>query len=156
MKLKYDRERILQAVDKIVKKTMQMDMTWDWPCGVAYFGIADAYEKTGNETYLNLLKDRVDELIDLDSDVQEIQAMIEKTSEAVTARIDWTKAWSRKYPILVSYQGEVDVQPYVQGLTALLERLQKEYGYNDLDAFLVLKDILARVWKERKGASRKG
>lgn len=98
----------------------------------------------------------LDELIDLDSDVQEIQAMIEKTSEAVTARIDWTKAWSRKYPILVSYQGEVDVQPYVQGLTALLERLQKEYGYNDLDAFLVLKDILARVWKERKGASRKG
>lgn len=98
----------------------------------------------------------LDELIDLDSDVQEIQAMIEKTSDAVTARIDWTKAWSRKYPILVSYQGEVDVQPYVQGLTALLERLQKEYGYNDLDAFLVLKDILAKVWKERKGASRKG
>ncbi len=98
----------------------------------------------------------LDELIDLDSDVQEIQAMIEKTSDAVTARIDWTKAWSRKYPILASYQGKVDVQPYVQGLTALLERLQKEYGYNDLDAFLVLKDILAKVWKERKGASRKG
>ena len=48
MKLKYDRERILQAVDKIVKKTMQMDMTWDWPCGVAYYGVAAAYERTGH------------------------------------------------------------------------------------------------------------
>ena len=65
MKLKYDRERILQAVDKIVKKTMQMDMTWDWPCGVAYYGVAAAYERTGREEYLTLLKDRVDELISL-------------------------------------------------------------------------------------------
>ena len=65
MKLKYDRERILQAVDKIVKKTMQMDMTWDWPCGVAYYGVAAAYERTGREEYLTLLKNRVDELISL-------------------------------------------------------------------------------------------
>lgn len=65
MKLKYDRERILQAVDKIVKKTMQMDMTWDWPCGVAYYGVAAAYERIGREEYLTLLKNRVDELISL-------------------------------------------------------------------------------------------
>lgn len=65
MKLNYDREQILQAVDKIVKKTMQMDMTWDWPCGVAYYGVATAYERTGKEEYLTLLKDRVDELISL-------------------------------------------------------------------------------------------
>lgn len=65
MKLNYDREQILQAVDKIVKKTMQMDMTWDWPCGVAYYGVATAYERTGKEEYLTLLKERVDELISL-------------------------------------------------------------------------------------------
>ena len=28
--------------------------------------------------------------------------------------------------------------------------LEKKYGYNELDAFLVLKDILAYVWKCRK------
>lgn len=65
MKLNYDREQILQAVDKIVKKTMQMDMTWDWPCGVAYYGVATAYERTGKEEYLTLLRERVDELISL-------------------------------------------------------------------------------------------
>jgi len=58
-------EQIENVIDRIVDRTMKMDLTWDWPCGVAYFGIADAYEKTGREEYLKLLKDRVDELIDL-------------------------------------------------------------------------------------------
>ena len=65
MKLEYDRQEILDEIDRIVRRTMKMDLTWEWPCGVAYYGIADAYEKTGNEEYLTLLKDRVDELIDL-------------------------------------------------------------------------------------------
>lgn len=65
LKLEYDKKEIEEVIDKIVKRTMKMDLTWDWPCGVAYYGIADAYEKTGNEEYLKLLKDRVDELIDL-------------------------------------------------------------------------------------------
>ena len=65
MKLEYDRQEILDVIDRIVRRTMKMDLTWEWPCGVAYYGIADAYEKTGNEEYLTLLKDRVDELIDL-------------------------------------------------------------------------------------------
>ena len=65
LKLDFDEKEIRQVIDKIVKRTMRMDLTWDWPCGVAYFGIADAYEKTGNEEYLELLKNRVDELIEL-------------------------------------------------------------------------------------------
>ncbi len=65
LKLEYDKKQIEEVIDKIVKKTMNMDLTWDWPCGVAYYGVSDAYEKTGKEEYLNLLKDRVDELIDL-------------------------------------------------------------------------------------------
>lgn len=65
LKLEFNEKEIEEVIDKIVKRTMKMDLTWDWPCGVAYYGIADAYEKTGNEEYLKLLKDRVDELIDL-------------------------------------------------------------------------------------------
>lgn len=65
LKLEFDEQEIREVIDKIVKRTMKMDLTWDWPCGVAYYGIADAYEKTGNKEYLELLKDRVDELIDL-------------------------------------------------------------------------------------------
>lgn len=65
MKLEYDKEQIAGIIDRIVEKTMQMDLTWDWPCGVAYYGIGMAYERTGNERYLKLLQERVDELIDL-------------------------------------------------------------------------------------------
>ena len=65
LRLEYDKKQIEEVIDKIVRKTMNMDLTWDWPCGVAYYGISEAYEKTGKEEYLNLLKDRVDELIDL-------------------------------------------------------------------------------------------
>ena len=34
------------------------------------------------------------------------------------------------------------------GLT--LDQLQKQYGYTDLNAMLVLKDILAAVWKNKQ------
>ena len=32
-----------------------MDLTWDWPCGVAYYGISEAYENTGNEDLIVLI-----------------------------------------------------------------------------------------------------
>lgn len=65
LKLEYDKKQIEDVVDRLVKKTMNMDLTWDWPCGVAYYGIGEAFEKTGRKEYLRLLKDRVDELIEL-------------------------------------------------------------------------------------------
>lgn len=92
----------------------------------------------------------LDELIAFDVDVQEIQEAIERTSEAVTEKVDWTKAWSKKYPILARYQSEVDTAPYAEGLERLLEELKRQYGYGELDAFLVLKDILAAVWRAGK------
>ncbi len=64
-KLEFDKTEVENVIDKVVRKTMNMDLTWDWPCGVAYYGVSEAYEKTGKEEYLTLLKDRVDELIDL-------------------------------------------------------------------------------------------
>lgn len=63
--LQYDKQQIEQALERIVDRTMRMDMTWDWPCGVAYYGICEAYEATGNEEYLRLVKNRVDEYREL-------------------------------------------------------------------------------------------
>ena len=48
----FDKVQIEATIDKIVDRTMRMDMTWDWPCGVAYYGICEAYEVTKNERYL--------------------------------------------------------------------------------------------------------
>lgn len=65
MKLEFSKEELLSVIDKIVRKTMSMDLTWDWPCGVAYYGISEAYVLTQNKEYLELLKNRVDEYIEL-------------------------------------------------------------------------------------------
>lgn len=63
--LTFDKQQIEPVLDRMVERTMRMDMTWDWPCGVAYYGICAAYEATGKEECLQLVKDRVDEYIEL-------------------------------------------------------------------------------------------
>lgn len=65
MNINYDKKEIFAAIDNIVDKTMSMDLTWDWPCGVAYYGISEAYKLTKNESYLEKLKNRIDEYIEL-------------------------------------------------------------------------------------------
>ncbi len=98
----------------------------------------------------NLYGLSLDELIAFDIDLKEIQEAIDRTDDSVTEKIDWTKAWSKKYPVLASYQKEVEISVYAAELERLLEDLEKKYGYNELDSFLVLKDILAYIWKRRK------
>ena len=89
-------------------------------------------------------------------EVAEIQDAIDRTSEEACEKIDWTKAWSKKYPILASYRSEVDTEMYAAELKRLLDDLQKRYDYDELNALLVLKDILASVWKTgKKQAKRK-
>ncbi|HJC32783.1 MAG TPA: helix-turn-helix transcriptional regulator [Candidatus Anaerobutyricum faecale] len=91
----------------------------------------------------------LDELIEFDADVQEIQEVINKTTEETVNKVDWTKMWAEKYPILARYQDEVDVAGYEEQLQKILFDMEKEYGYNALDAFLVLKDILGQLWNKQ-------
>lgn len=65
VRLTFDKAVIAKHIDNMVRKTMQMDLTWDWPCGVAYYGVSKAYTATGNKEYLELLQNRVDEFIEL-------------------------------------------------------------------------------------------
>lgn len=88
----------------------------------------------------------LDELVDFDIEVKEIEAIIQKTSEETQQKIDWTQMWASKYPILTQYQQQVKVQEYTNRLTQMLDQLKADYGYSQQDAFLVLKDILAKIW----------
>lgn len=63
MMIDFNRTQIEEMIDRIVKRTMEMDMAWNWQCGVAYYGVCRAYEKTKKEEYLELLKSRIDEFI---------------------------------------------------------------------------------------------
>ena len=91
----------------------------------------------------------LDELIDFDIDVKELEQIVKNTSEETSQKVDWTKLWAEKYPILTSYKKEVKTEDYVLPLKDMLQKLNADYGYSDLDSFLVLKDILAGLWNEK-------
>lgn len=91
------------------------------------------------------------ELIDFDIEAKEIEQIIENTSEKTEQKIDWTNVWGKKYPVLTSYQEKVDVADYIIRIRELLDSLKNRYGYNDLDAMLVLKDILSHAWNKARG-----
>ena len=82
--------------------------------------------------------------------METIEEIIKNTTEENQSKTDWTKAWSTKYPILKTYQGEVDIPRYAGEIRALLNDLQDRYGYSELDAMLVLKDILAHEYLDNR------
>lgn len=92
----------------------------------------------------------LDDLIDFDLDVSQVEEAIERSTEELEEKVDWTSAWAKKYPILATYQGEVNVSLYARRIAQMLDELKAEYGYSELDAMLALKDILYQVWKARK------
>ncbi|MBQ9765356.1 MAG: glycoside hydrolase family 88 protein [Lachnospiraceae bacterium] len=65
LKLNYDEKQIKDVIDAVVRKTMTMDLTWDWPCGVAYYGLSEAYRATKNQEYLDFLVKWTDEYIEM-------------------------------------------------------------------------------------------
>ena len=90
----------------------------------------------------------LDQLVEFDLDCQEIQQAISRVKPETEKKIDWSAMWGQKYPVLLQYPETVDQTPYREGLSAMLKQLREEYGYGKQDAFLVLKDILGKIWKE--------
>ena len=80
--------------------------------------------------------------------MKDIEEIIKNTTDKNVDKIDWTSAWSKKYPILKKYQNEVDIPLYSNEIRILLNDLKNKYGYSELDAMLVLKDILAHEYKK--------
>lgn len=92
----------------------------------------------------------LDELIDFDMERKEIEQIIENIDEEKEARIDWTKAWSKKYPILARYSSMKGMDKYQKETEKLCERVQMEFGLSELDSFLVVKDMIYCCYKKRK------
>lgn len=78
--------------------------------------------------------------------MNKIEKIIQNVNENNQNKVDWTKAWSTKYPILKKYQKEVDIPRYATKIRNMFNELQKNYGYSELDAMLVLKDILSHEY----------
>ena len=79
-----------------------------------------------------------------------IEQIIKNTTEDNQSKTDWTKAWSTKYPVLKTYQSEVDIPKYANQIRAMFTELQNDYGYSELDSMLVLKDILAHEYTDNR------
>jgi unsaturated rhamnogalacturonyl hydrolase len=62
--LVFDEQEMIDRIDRIVTRTFEMDHTWDWPAGVAFYGVCTAYRATKNEQYLSLLKEWIDEYME--------------------------------------------------------------------------------------------
>ncbi len=63
--LEIDEGQLRERIHAIVTKTMTMDMPWEWPCGVAYYGISRAWEVTGDMKYMDFLASWVDKYVEL-------------------------------------------------------------------------------------------
>lgn len=44
--------------------------------------------------------------------MKQIEEIIRNTTEEEQEKVDWIKAWSTKYPVLATYQKEVDIPKY--------------------------------------------
>ena len=109
--------------------------------------IPDIYQSKKLAKLYNLT---LDELIDFDIDIKEIEEIIKNTDEEKESKINWTNAWSKKYPVLKNYTQQVDISRYSTIIRKLLNSLKDNYGFNELDSMLVLKDILYHEWKDNK------
>ena len=89
-----------------------------------------------------------------DNSQPNIEQIIRETTEENQSKTDWTKAWSTKYPILKTYQAEVDIPRYATQIRAMLNELRDTYGYSEQDAMLVLKDILAHEYMDNRTGQR--
>ena len=82
--------------------------------------------------------------------MKDIETIIQNTTEENQEKVDWTKAWSLKYPVLKTYQSQVDIPKYAKEIRRMLNELQAEYGYSEQDSMLVLKDILAHEYMDNR------
>ncbi len=67
--------------------------------------------------------------------------------DRLAGEIDWTSAWSRKYPILAAYGRLPGVDTYCEKVWDLYDALKGEFAFSHLDAFLVLKDMVYKKYR---------
>ena len=65
----------------------------------------------------------LDTLAAFDAEVREIEEVIDKTTEKTQEKVDWTRLWGKKYPVLLTYP-RVETEDYAAKLQELLARLK--------------------------------
>lgn len=63
-KLQLDEIAVKEAINRVTERVFRMDFTWDWPAGVALYGVSRAHEATGQQHYLESLVRWTDEQLE--------------------------------------------------------------------------------------------
>lgn len=92
----------------------------------------------------------LDVLVDDDQVMKEIKKVMNNTNFKNVDHVNWTNVWSKKYPVLGTYQEVVNIEKYGKQIRQMFEEIEHTYHYSKLDSMLVLKDILAQEWKKYK------
>lgn len=82
----------------------------------------------------------------LETDCNSLLAEEEKQPEIKQTETGYVVDWTKLYPILVTYQQEMDCALYEAQFAAMMREVQKTYGYSAEDAMLALKDIFAKTY----------
>lgn len=82
--------------------------------------------------------------------MKNIEKIIRNINEENQNKVNWSKLWSKKYPVLETYQNKINVKDYEKKLDELITSLMSDYGYSYQDAMLILKDILYKEYIKNK------
>lgn len=67
---------------------------------------------------------------------------------AVVDEIDWTSAWSEKYPILTKYHEDPKAKLYIKRIFEMYDEMKKEMDLSEVDTFLAMKDMVYQRYKQ--------
>lgn len=67
------------------------------------------------------------DLKETDKKIKEIENVIAKSDEDINDKVNWSKVWSKKYPVLNSYQEVINITKYKVKLRDMLEELKRDY-----------------------------
>lgn len=82
--------------------------------------------------------------------MKNIEKIIRNINEENQNKVNWSKLWSKKYPVLETYQNKINVKDYEKKANELITSLMSDYGYSYQDAMLILKDILYKEYIKNK------
>lgn len=60
-----DRPTLERTIDLVVERTFSMDFRWDWPGGVAFYGVGQAWRATGKIEYMERLAAWVEDYLEI-------------------------------------------------------------------------------------------
>jgi len=98
--LDIDEKLLRERIDAVVRRTMAMDMVWDWPRAVAFYGVSRAWETTGEKAYLDFMAKWVDEYLELGLPPFMVNSVAMGTASSLSTggqarKSTWTSRWPK-------------------------------------------------------------